>query len=40
MTKLEVTNFADALRIAFAAGMGSERDWRQNHSVGARPITE
>jgi len=35
MTKLEVTNFADALRVAFAAGMGSEKDWRQAHGVGA-----
>ena len=26
MEKLEVANFADALRIAFAAGMGSEKD--------------
>jgi two-component system, LuxR family, response regulator FixJ len=34
MEKLEVTNFADALRIAFAAGMGSEKDWRQRYSVG------
>lgn len=28
MAKLEVTNFADALRIAFAAGLGSGREWR------------
>lgn len=35
MTKLEVTNFADALRIAFAAGMGSQRDWRERNHVGA-----
>ena len=34
MTKLEVTNFADALRIAFAAGMGSETDWKARHGVG------
>jgi two-component system response regulator FixJ len=34
MTKLEVTNFADALRVAFAAGMGSEKEWLANHSVG------
>ena len=34
MTKLEVTNFADALRIAFAAGMGSEMDWKAGHGVG------
>lgn len=29
MAKLEVTNFADALRIAFAAGLGSGREWRK-----------
>ncbi|MXO76150.1 response regulator [Altererythrobacter aerius] len=29
MTKLGVSNFADALRIAFAAGLGSETQWRQ-----------
>jgi two-component system response regulator FixJ len=34
MEKLEVTNFADALRIAFAAGMGSESEWRRKYSVG------
>jgi two-component system, LuxR family, response regulator FixJ len=34
MEKLKVTNFADALRIAFAAGMGSEKDWREKYSVG------
>lgn len=33
MTKLQVTNFADALRVAFAAGLGSESDWRQEHLV-------
>lgn len=31
MTKLDVTSFADALRIAFAAGMGSESAWRQKY---------
>jgi two-component system response regulator FixJ len=31
MTKLNVTNFADALRIAFAAGMGSEAEWIRAH---------
>ena len=35
MTKFEVTNFADALRVAFAAGMGSERQWRETYNVGA-----
>lgn len=34
MEKLEVTSFADALRVAFAAGMGSEAEWRQKYSVG------
>jgi two-component system response regulator FixJ len=34
MEKLEVTNFADALRIAFAAGMGSDHEWRERYSVG------
>ena len=34
MEKLEVANFADALRVAFAAGMGSEKDWRIKYSVG------
>lgn len=31
MAKLDVSNFADALRIAFAAGLGSEREWRSAH---------
>lgn len=35
MEKLQVTNFADALRVAFAAGLGSEEDWRQKYSVGS-----
>ncbi|BBC73914.1 DNA-binding response regulator [Altererythrobacter sp. B11] len=34
MTKLDVSNFADALRIAFAAGMGREDEWRSGHGVG------
>jgi two-component system response regulator FixJ len=34
MTKLEVGNFADALRVAFAAGMGSEEAWKTRYSVG------
>jgi two-component system response regulator FixJ len=41
MSKFEVTNFADALRVAFAAGMGSEKQWRETYDVGgpksARP---
>jgi two-component system, LuxR family, response regulator FixJ len=40
MEKLGVTNFADALRVAFAAGMGSEKDWRQKYSVGSPRATE
>ena len=34
MTKFEVSNFADALRVAFAAGMGSEKQWRETYNVG------
>jgi two-component system response regulator FixJ len=37
MTKLEVGNFADVLRIAFAAGLGSEAGWRDAHGVGRKP---
>jgi two-component system response regulator FixJ len=38
MTKFEVSNFADALRVAFAAGMGSEKQWRETYNVGrAKP---
>ncbi|MBB3862577.1 two-component system response regulator FixJ [Novosphingobium hassiacum] len=33
MTKLGVTNFADALRTAFAAGLGSAVTWRKMHQV-------
>ena len=36
MSKFEVGNFADALRVAFAAGMGSEKKWRETY-VGGRP---
>lgn len=35
MVKLGVSNFADALRVAFAAGMGDEARWRAAH-LGAR----
>lgn len=38
MEKLEVSNFADALRIAFAAGMGSEKNWRVRYAVGAPKV--
>ena len=34
MEKLGVINFADALRIAFAAGMGSRDTWRETYAVG------
>jgi two-component system response regulator FixJ len=34
MSKFEVGNFADALRVAFAAGMGSETAWRETYNVG------
>jgi two-component system response regulator FixJ len=40
MEKLEVTNFADALRVAFAAGMGSEKDWRAKYVAGTQPTPE
>lgn len=33
MEKLEVHSFADALRIAFAAGLGSERNWLKAHTL-------
>ena len=33
MEKLEVSNFADALRIAFAAGLGSEQRWLTEHTL-------
>lgn len=41
MSKLEVNNLADALRIAFAAGLGSDLDWRKAHRaerLGAHSI--
>ncbi len=38
MTKLGVHSFADALRIAFAAGMGSEPQWRQAHGLKPRTV--
>ncbi len=38
MSKFEVSNFADALRVAFAAGMGSEKQWRETYNVdGTKP---
>lgn len=40
MEKLGVTNFADALRVAFAAGMGSEKQWKTNHAVGQPRVRE
>ncbi len=35
MTKLGVSTFADALRVAFAAGLGHESEWRKSHKVGS-----
>jgi two-component system response regulator FixJ len=44
MIKFGVSNFADALRIAFTAGMGSEKEWREAHNVSgnrsASPLAE
>ena len=37
MTKLEVGSFAEALRVAFAAGLGSEADWRKAHGGADKP---
>lgn len=36
MAKLKVTNFADALRIAFDAGLGLESVWLQNHRPNSK----
>lgn len=33
MEKLAVTSFADALRIAFAAGLGSQKNWLKAHTL-------
>jgi two-component system, LuxR family, response regulator FixJ len=33
MAKLDVTNFADALRVAFAADLGSDNRWRRSHGL-------
>ncbi|MEO0033954.1 MAG: hypothetical protein RIS94_3712 [Pseudomonadota bacterium] len=38
MSKLEVGTFADALRVAFAAGLGNEAQWRQSHKACSLPI--
>ena len=37
MEKLRVNSFADALRIAFAAGLGSERRWLEAHTLISQP---
>lgn len=37
MEKLAVSSFADALRIAFAAGLGSERRWLEVHTLIVPP---
>jgi two-component system response regulator FixJ len=36
MSKLDVSNFADVLRVAFAAGMGSEDRWLRAHPPSLR----
>jgi len=40
MLKLEVTNFADALRVAFAAGMGLEKAWKAKQALAQPPHRE
>lgn len=43
MAKLEVTSFADALRIAFAAGLGSIQKWdlaRRQSGKGVAPVMQ
>lgn len=40
MVKLEVASFADALRIAFAAGMGDEQCWKSTYAVGVKRSTQ
>jgi two-component system response regulator FixJ len=37
MDKLRVSSFADALRIAFAAGLGSESRWLETHTLLSPP---
>lgn len=37
MAKLDVASFAEALRLAFAAGLGNEANWRQTHAGRPRP---
>jgi two-component system response regulator FixJ len=39
MSKLAVANFADALRVAFAAGFGSEHKWCAGHGGGPKQDT-
>ena len=38
MDKLRVSSFAEALRIAFAAGLGSESKWLETHTLIHPPI--
>jgi len=40
MDKLGVHSFADALRIAFSAGLGSERRWLETHTLIAQRVPE
>jgi two-component system response regulator FixJ len=37
MAKLQVTYFADALRIALKGGLGAEKEWRDKHGAGQKP---
>jgi two-component system response regulator FixJ len=37
MVKMHVSNFADALRIAFAGNLGSDENWRRTHGLAERP---
>jgi two-component system response regulator FixJ len=37
MDKLRVSSFADALRVAFAAGLGCEEKWLEAHTLIGRP---
>ncbi|NOW48262.1 two-component system response regulator FixJ [Novosphingobium sp. SG751A] len=36
MSKLDLTNFADTLRIAFAAGLGSDDAWQRTYRIATK----
>ncbi|MDE1917320.1 MAG: response regulator [Sphingomonadales bacterium] len=36
MAKLDLTNFADTLRVAFAAGLGSDEAWQRTYRLSER----